>query len=115
MLAFEGASASFDISGAFDQVAGDRTHQRSDGPVEIANATTEVAQEKAAVDRRLVSWSTFPNKGQLAILAAARITELISERSHATYVFYQMRSFSLGGHISDRQIVSQAGTLMASW
>lgn len=116
MSIFERGSGSVNTSStAFDQVAEDSTHRRSDGLVGIADTTTEATRGRAAVDSGLVSWNDFPNKGQLAILAAARITELISERSHATYVFYQMRSFPPAGHISDSQIASQVGVLMASW
>ncbi|ENH67737.1 hypothetical protein FOC1_g10000667 [Fusarium oxysporum f. sp. cubense race 1] len=57
----------------------------------------------------------MPNKSQLAVIAAARITELLSERSQATYMFYQLQSFAPQGEASDGQVVSQAGILMASW
>ncbi|KAF5009058.1 hypothetical protein FDECE_4710 [Fusarium decemcellulare] len=68
-----------------------------------------------AVTQKPASWRNMPNKWQLAVIAAARITELLSERSQATYMFYQLQSFAPPGEASDSQAVSQAGVLMASW
>ncbi|KAF4458411.1 mfs multidrug [Fusarium albosuccineum] len=68
-----------------------------------------------AATQKPASWRNMPNKWQLAVIAAARITELLSERSQATYMFYQLQSFATPGEASDSQAVSQAGVLMASW
>ncbi|RYC79815.1 hypothetical protein BFJ63_vAg17303 [Fusarium oxysporum f. sp. narcissi] len=68
----------------------------------------KVSQEQA-------TWRNMPNKWQLTVIAAARITELLSERSQATYIFYQLQSFAAPGGTSESQAVSQAGILLASW
>ncbi|GME33862.1 hypothetical protein GTA08_BOTSDO12684 [Neofusicoccum parvum] len=40
-----------------------------------------------------VTWLSLPNKGQLAVILLARLSEPISERSLTAYVFYQLRWF----------------------
>lgn len=40
-----------------------------------------------------MTWLSLPNKGQLAVILLARLSEPISERSLTAYVFYQLRWF----------------------
>lgn len=80
-----------------------------------STSTERVLDTAMAVTQKPASWRNMPNKWQLAVIATARITELLSERSQATYMFYQLQSFSHRGEASDSQTVSQAGVLMASW
>ncbi|KAH8669428.1 major facilitator superfamily domain-containing protein [Ilyonectria robusta] len=80
------------------------------------STSTEALPDTAvAVTQKPATWRNMPNKWQLIVIAAARITELLSERSQATYMFYQLQSFAPPGEVSDSQAVSQAGVLMASW
>ncbi|KIV77515.1 hypothetical protein PV11_09305 [Exophiala sideris] len=60
-----------------------------------------------------VTWMSLPKKGQLAVLTIARLSEPLSERSLAAYMFYQLRSFN--PDLSDSKITSQGGMLTASF
>ncbi|KAH7014734.1 major facilitator superfamily domain-containing protein [Ilyonectria destructans] len=80
-----------------------------------STSTEALPDTEVAVSQKPATWRNIPNKWQLTVIAAARITELLSERSQATYMFYQLQSFAPLGEVSDSQAVSQAGVLMASW
>lgn len=58
-----------------------------------------------------VSWRSLPRKGQLAIIVFARLAEPLSERSFASYLFYQLRWFDPA--LSDSEIAYHAGLLTA--
>ena len=60
-----------------------------------------------------VSWSELPNKGQLAILTLARLSEPLTQTSLQAYMFYQLKSF--GPSLPDSTIASQAGILQGSF
>ncbi|KAL2427146.1 Major facilitator superfamily multidrug transporter mfsB [Exophiala dermatitidis] len=72
----------------------------SDGPSKRADAAP-------------VTWMSLPKKGQLAILTIARLSEPLTERSLAAYMFYQLRSFD--STLPDSTISSQGGMLTASF
>jgi MFS family permease len=59
----------------------------------------------------VVSWSSLPKKGQLAVIVFARLAEPLSERSLTSYLFYQLRW--LGPDLSTAEIAAQAGYLTA--
>ncbi|PSN73752.1 MFS general substrate transporter [Corynespora cassiicola Philippines] len=81
----------------------------------FADSVTETTREDLAATEEPASWRNMPNKLLLSTLAAARITELFSERSHAAYMFYQIRSFSPESQDSGSHIAAQSGILLASW
>ncbi|EXJ79380.1 hypothetical protein A1O3_08882 [Capronia epimyces CBS 606.96] len=60
-----------------------------------------------------VTWMSLPKKGQLAILTFARLSEPLTERSLAAYLFYQLRSFDPS--LPDSTIAKQGGMLTASF
>lgn len=60
-----------------------------------------------------VTWMSLPKKGQLAVLTIARLSEPLSERSLAAYLFYLLRSFDPTK--SDSEITKQGGLLTASY
>ena len=60
-----------------------------------------------------VTWSSLPQKPQLAVLTLARLSEPLAERSLAAYMFYQLRWFD--GEASDSTIASQGGILTAAF
>jgi len=60
-----------------------------------------------------VSWKDLPNKGQLAILTMARLSEPLTQTSLQAYMFYQLKSFDTS--LSDSTISSQAGLLQGSF
>lgn len=58
------------------------------------------------------TWASIPKKGQLAVIVFARLAEPLSERSLASYLFYQLRW--LNGDDKDISIIAkQAGYLTA--
>ncbi|KAK5376091.1 hypothetical protein LTR20_000504 [Exophiala xenobiotica] len=59
------------------------------------------------------TWRSLPKKGQLAVLTIARLSEPLTERSLAAYMFYQLRSFN--PNLPDSTITSQGGMLTASF
>lgn len=71
------------------------------------NDTTHSKSE----EQQSVSWSSLPNKGQLAVIVLARSAEPLSERSFTSYFFYQLRWFDPS--LSDSMIAYQAGILTA--
>lgn len=60
-----------------------------------------------------VTWMSLPKKGQLAVLTIARLSEPLSERSLAAYLFYLLRSFDPSR--PDSEITKQGGLLTASY
>ena len=60
-----------------------------------------------------VTWMSLPKKGQLAVLTFARLSEPLTERSLAAYMFYQLRSFDES--LPDSSIASQGGMLTAAF
>lgn len=60
-----------------------------------------------------VTWSSLPQKGQLAVLTLARLSEPLAERSLAAYMFYQLRWFD--DKASDSTVASQGGILTAAF
>ena len=58
-----------------------------------------------------VSWSDLPQKGQLAILTLARLSEPLTQTSLGAYMWYQLKSFDRS--LPDSTIASQAGVLQA--
>lgn len=64
-----------------------------------------------------VSWSELPKKGQLAILTIARLSEPLTQQGLQSYMFYQLKSFTLpnGDPPSDSTVAKQAGILAAAF
>ena len=60
-----------------------------------------------------ITWSSLPQKPQLAVLTLARLSEPLAERSLAAYMFYQLRWFD--DEASDSTIASQGGILTAAF
>lgn len=63
--------------------------------------------------KQQVSWSSLPNKSQLAILTLARLSEPLTQTSLASYMYYQLKSFP--GDPSDSAVARQAGMLAAAF
>ncbi|EXJ59364.1 uncharacterized protein A1O5_12245 [Cladophialophora psammophila CBS 110553] len=74
----------------------------------IANGRLDKSHKEAPV-----TWMSLPKKGQLAVLTFARLSEPLTERSLAAYLFYQLRSFDPS--LPDSTIASQGGMLTASF
>lgn len=64
-----------------------------------------------AQHERPVSWTSMPNKGQLAIMVFARLAEPLSERSLTSYLYYQLEWFNPS--LEPSQLANQAGHLTA--
>ncbi|OJK03937.1 hypothetical protein ASPACDRAFT_13041, partial [Aspergillus aculeatus ATCC 16872] len=60
-----------------------------------------------------VTWASLPNKGQLAILTFARLSEPLTQTSLQAYMFYQLKSFDPS--LPDSTISAQAGVLQGSF
>ncbi|KAL2785633.1 hypothetical protein BJX66DRAFT_329149 [Aspergillus keveii] len=60
-----------------------------------------------------VTWASLPNKGQLAILTIARLSEPLTQTSLQAYLFYQLRSFDPS--LPESTIAKQAGILQGSF
>lgn len=60
-----------------------------------------------------VTWMSLPKKGQLAVLTIARLSEPLSERSLAAYMFFQLKWFNPS--LPDSTIVSQGGLLTSAF
>ena len=60
-----------------------------------------------------VTWRSLPNKTQLFVITFARLSEPLTERSMAAYLFYQLRWFD--DEASDSTIASQGGILTAAF
>ena len=66
-----------------------------------------------AAKKAPVTWMSLPKKGQLAVLTIARLSEPLSERSLAAYMFYQLKWFDSSA--PDSTIASQGGVLTAAF
>lgn len=66
---------------------------------------------------RQIAWSELPKKGQLAILTLARLSEPLTQQGLQSYMFYQLKSFTLpnGEAPSDSTVARQAGVLAAAF
>lgn len=60
-----------------------------------------------------VTWLSLPNKGQLAVLTIARLSEPLSERSLAAYMFFQLKWFDPSA--SESTITAQGGLLTSAF
>lgn len=76
--------------------------------------STVAANDAASkVKEEPVTWMSLPNKGQLAVLTIARLSEPLSERSLAAYMFFQLKWFD--PTLPDSTIASQGGLLTAAF
>lgn len=76
--------------------------------------STAAAEDASAKTKdRPVTWMSLPKKGQLAVLTIARLSEPLSERSLAAYLFYQLKWFD--PNLPDSTITSQGGLLTAAF
>ncbi|KAL4885511.1 hypothetical protein BJY04DRAFT_205289 [Aspergillus karnatakaensis] len=66
-----------------------------------------------APNEKPVTWSSLPNKGQLAILTIARLSEPLTQTSLQAYLFYQLRSFDPS--LPESTISTQAGILAGTF
>jgi len=66
---------------------------------------------------RQIAWSELPKKGQLAILTLARLSEPLTQQGLQSYMFYQLKSFTLPNSEapSDSAVARQAGVLAAAF
>lgn len=72
-----------------------------------------IAQAAGNTKDAPVTWSSLPNKTQLFVITFARLSEPLTERSMAAYLFYQLRWFD--DKASDSTIASQGGILTAAF
>ncbi|GAB7329194.1 hypothetical protein MBLNU13_g01012t1 [Cladosporium sp. NU13] len=128
-----GGDDDFDNDG--DDDASDHDHQEHDRLLvddvaaaldsrsQDATATTlpdddgEPALPPAKAKPRQIAWSELPKKGQLAILTLARLSEPLTQQGLQSYMFYQLKSFTLpnGEAPSDSTVARQAGVLAAAF
>lgn len=80
-------------------------------PPDPSSSSTEKQEKKP------VSWSELPRKGQLTILTLARLSEPLTQTSLQSYMFYQLKSFrnASGESPSDSTVANQAGMLAAAF
>ncbi|KIW12300.1 hypothetical protein PV08_09577 [Exophiala spinifera] len=91
-----------------------RRHSFIDEEEDPVAATVAVnAASSTSTKVEAVTWSSLPKKGQLAVLTIARLSEPLTERSLAAYMFYQLRSFDPS--LPDSTITRQGGLLTASF
>lgn len=93
----------------------------SDEPSPLSDQTTPLLQHDRQLryesppppppESQVVSWSSLPKKGQLAVIVFARLAEPLSERSLTSYLFYQLQWLS--PTLGAAQIARQAGYLTA--
>lgn len=72
-----------------------------------------IAQAAGNTKDAPVTWRSLPNKTQLFVITFARLSEPLTERSMAAYLFYQLRWFD--DRASDSTIASQGGILTAAF
>lgn len=101
---------SLDISSDVDE---DELHaavgiEPSDPPLISGNDAPQ-DQKKNEV----VTWSSLPRKGQLALLMMARISEPLTQTSLQSYMYYQLQSFDPS--LPDATIAAQVGILQGSF
>ena len=90
-----------------------RTHSHGSTLADDSEPPPPPSDDKA----KPVSWSELPRKGQLTILTLARLSEPLTQTSLQSYMFYQLKSFTLpdGSTPSDSTVASQAGILAAAF
>ncbi|PYH79388.1 hypothetical protein BO82DRAFT_288882 [Aspergillus uvarum CBS 121591] len=93
--------------------------------IDIANSSDGDSSDDASDDdggtegpegpssEKPVTWASLPNKGQLAILTFARLSEPLTQTSLQAYMFYQLKSFDPS--LPDSTISAQAGVLQGSF
>ncbi|RAH74129.1 uncharacterized protein BO66DRAFT_313639 [Aspergillus aculeatinus CBS 121060] len=92
--------------------------------IDIANSSDGDSSDNASDDddtegpvgpssEKPVTWASLPNKGQLAILTFARLSEPLTQTSLQAYMFYQLKSFDPS--LPDSTISAQAGVLQGSF
>ena len=79
----------------------------------IATVVAAHNSPESLIQEAPVTWMSLPKKGQLAVLTLARLSEPLTERSLAAYLFYQLRYFN--PDLPDSAIASQGGMLTASF
>lgn len=89
-----------------------RTPRADEGEEPSLTATTAKDTLTKAKDEP-VTWMSLPKKGQLAVLTIARLSEPLSERSLAAYMFFQLKWFNPS--VPDSTIASQGGLLTAAF
>lgn len=119
---------SFDsFSSSTDTLGGDQTHSHAEGKSLLnqdSNRDESISHGDAVASTREssggetsktapVTWMSLPKKGQLAVLTIARLSEPLSERSLAAYLFYQLKWFD--SSLPDSTIASQGGILTAAF
>ena len=72
-----------------------------------------IAQAAERTKNAPVTWRSLPNKTQLFVITFSRLSEPLTERSMAAYLFYQLRWFD--NEASDSNIASQGGILTAAF
>jgi hypothetical protein len=75
--------------------------------------TDRDATPKNDAEKKPISWSDLPNRGQLIILTLARLSEPLTQTSLQSYLFYQLKSFDPS--LPDSTISAQAGILQGSF
>ncbi|KIL92325.1 hypothetical protein FAVG1_04734 [Fusarium avenaceum] len=96
---FNGPGRGSPMSEASDQTPLLQEQEDRSGPIE------------ASTNPRPISWRSLPNKGQLAVILLARLAEPLSERSLASYLFYQLRWFD--PDLEPSEIPKQVGYITA--
>lgn len=83
----------------------------------LPDETGEPAIPPVKAKPRQIAWSELPKKGQLAILTLARLSEPLTQQGLQSYMFYQLKSFTLpnGEAPSDSTVARQAGVLAAAF
>ncbi|ORY61588.1 major facilitator superfamily domain-containing protein [Pseudomassariella vexata] len=95
---------------------GSSTSQTGSGLLEEDEATSllDRPQAPAAEEKdEPVTWMSIPRKGQLIVLACARLSEPLVQTSLRSYLFYQLKSFD--PNLPDSAIASQAGIMQSAF
>lgn len=124
-----GSSSSSTLHNSIDSHGGSSKVQKPLLPNDVSEVTRhssvleeedgEPSSEVVAVDSAAktkdepVTWMSLPHKGQLAVLTIARLSEPLSERSLAAYMFFQLKWFNPS--LPDSTITSQGGFLTAAF
>lgn len=90
----------------------DIAHQPEENDGESSSVAI-VDDRPAKTKEEPVTWMSLPHKGQLAVLTIARLSEPLSERSLAAYMFFQLKWFDPS--VPDSTIASQGGLLTAAF
>lgn len=79
----------------------------------IEEDEVHIAESPTAPREAPVTWRSLPQKGQLAILTLARLSEPLTQTSLQAYMFYQLKSFDPS--LPDATISAQTGILQGSF